>query len=78
MDVIIAIDTESEYLDNTEILLSGAKYNFVKATEYKKGMDYVKATPPDLLLIGINKIDKELINTVQFFKNTTILKMFLF
>ncbi len=68
MDVIIAIDTESEYLDNTESLLSGAKYNFVKATEYKKGMDYVKTTPPDLLMIGINKIDKELIETVQFLK----------
>ncbi len=68
MDVIIAIDSEEEYLDNTENLLSGAKYNFVKATEYKKGLDYVKTANPDLLMIGINKIDKELIDTVQFLK----------
>ena len=73
MEVIIAIDTEPEYLNNTESLLSGAKYNFVKANEFKKGMDYVKTATPDLLMIGINKIDKELIDTIQFFKknNTT-------
>ena len=59
MEVIIAIDTEPEYLNNTESLLSGAKYNFVKANEFKKGMDYVKTATPDLLMIGINKIDKD-------------------
>jgi DNA-binding response OmpR family regulator len=68
VDVIIAIDSEEEYLDNTESLLSGAKYNFVKATQYKKGMDYAKTANPDLLMIGINKIDKELIDAVQFLK----------
>ena len=68
MDVIIAIDSESEYLDNTESLLSSAKYNFIKATEYKKGMDYAKTATPDLVMIGINRIDKELIDAVQFFK----------
>jgi PleD family two-component response regulator len=68
VDVIIAIDSESEYLDNTESLLSSAKYNFIKATEYKKGMDYAKTATPDLVMIGINRIDKELIDAVQFFK----------
>ncbi|HNC00992.1 MAG TPA: hypothetical protein PLP33_09750 [Leptospiraceae bacterium] len=71
MEVIIAIDPESEYLDNTESLLSGAKYNFVKANEFKKGMDYVKTATPDLLMIGIKKIDKELIDTIQFFKKNS-------
>ncbi|MBK9499540.1 MAG: hypothetical protein KBF99_09300 [Leptospiraceae bacterium] len=66
--MIIAIDSESEYLDNTESLLSSAKYNFIKATEYKKGMDYAKTATPDLVMIGINRIDKELIDAVQFFK----------
>lgn len=68
MQVIIAIDRNPEHLKHLEEMLIATKYKLVKVDTFVKGMELARGTPPDLIIIGLYKIDVDVINTIQFFK----------
>ncbi|MCB1178855.1 MAG: response regulator [Leptospiraceae bacterium] len=74
MQLVLVVDTDFNDLTTTEYYLSGLRYRVVSTTKAKKGLEYARSAPPDLLVLGLSISDKESIENIAHIKRDEITK----
>ncbi|HMV42044.1 MAG TPA: response regulator [Leptospiraceae bacterium] len=74
MQLVLLIETDTQSLRDYAKYLSGNRFRLVDTDNAKKGLEYAKSAPPDLLLLGLNPQDKDSIETLIYLKKDPITK----
>ncbi|MCB1143878.1 MAG: response regulator [Leptospiraceae bacterium] len=72
MQLILIIDTDFNDVTTTEYFLSGLRHRVISTTKAKKGLEYARSAPPDLLVVGLSMTDKESIENIVFIRKDKI------
>ncbi len=74
MQLVLLIETDFYALKEFENYLSGNRFRLVDTVSPKKGLEYARSAPPDLILIGFQPLDKETVETLIYLKKDPITK----
>jgi CheY-like chemotaxis protein len=74
MQLVLLIETDFYALKEFENHLSGNRFRLVDTVSTKKGLDYAKSAPPDLIIIGFQPQERETVETLIYLKKDPITK----
>lgn len=74
MQLVLLIETDFYTLKEYENHLSGNRFRLVDTVDAKKGLDYAKSAPPDLIIIGFQPQEREPVETLIYLKRDPITK----
>jgi response regulator RpfG family c-di-GMP phosphodiesterase len=74
MQLVLLIETDFYALKEFEHHLSGNRFRLVTTVSAKKGLEYAKSAPPDLIMIGFQPQERETVDTLMYLKKDPITK----
>lgn len=74
MQLVLLIETDIRASKEFERYLAGNRFRFVNTTSSKKGLEYAKSAPPDLLVIGFHPEERDAVDTLIYLKRDPITK----
>lgn len=74
MELIILIDEDQQGLRKLDDDLKGSRYRIISTSNNKKGFEYARSAPPDLIILGLYSISREGIDTLISLKKEPITK----
>ena len=74
MQLVLLIETNTPTLRDYTKFLAGNRFRLVDTDNPKKGLEYAKSAPPDLLLLGLNPQDKDSLEVLMYLKKDPITK----
>ncbi|MCB1158239.1 MAG: hypothetical protein H7A25_01315 [Leptospiraceae bacterium] len=57
METIIIVDRDIDTINRVEFYLSALEYRTISTPDYKKGVEFVRSAAPDLIILGLEKIE---------------------
>ena len=72
MQLVLLIETDFYTLKELENHLSGNRFRLVTTVNAKKGLEYAKSAPPDLIIISFHPQERETVDTLMYLKKDPI------
>ncbi len=72
MQLILIIDNDFNDITTYEYYLSGLRHRVITTTKARKGLEYARSAPPDLLVVGLSISEKESIENLALIKKDDI------
>lgn len=74
MQLVLLIETDFYALKEYEGHLSGNRFRLVDTVSAKKGLEYARSAPPDLIIIGFQAQERDTAETLIYLKKEPITK----
>jgi response regulator RpfG family c-di-GMP phosphodiesterase len=74
MELIILIDDDQTQLRRLDEDLKGSRYRIISTFNCKKGFEYARSAPPDLIILGLHSVSREGIEILISLKKEPITK----
>ena len=74
MHLVLLVETDFYTLKDLEYQLSGNRFRLVTTVNPKKGLEYAKSAPPDLIMLSFHQQEKETVDLLMYLKKDPITK----
>jgi CheY-like chemotaxis protein len=72
MQLVLLIEPINHDLTIIQNHLSGSRFRLVETNNYKKGFDFARSAPPNLILLGLDPKQREGVDTLIYLKKESI------